>query len=416
MEGGKIPDENFVCQSGINISLFNLLSAMGQPVPSSLMEPSKYPENSGTKVDHLYRGSTVSNVVDPRSLLCLLPSEDHRLLKLRDKMQINVSGSDVSLISQEKFSASRLTNNGINSSSTVKPRGGWPKGRRRSKRPFLKEIAPRAPTTGYVIFLNEKRKIFKETHPDLPFGQVTKIIGNHWSSLSAEEKQKYLDQAEKDKKRYRDELKAYQKLNGHLPLMSRKYNIGNVTETKTKSNEPPMVTKTLEEEEMSNLYCKVCDQLFVSLHNKKEHLHGKHHLEAVAGDTCKSQTEDPGENPAKNDGACSQNKSIFAISRLIPEEDDDTNKTSSTCIPPTNMNQAIQDIISLNITREEEVDVLSERLMDAKNENAKLSEQLQQLKEQEQKLLKEQENAKDNSSLLMKQIDTLKMITTIFSK
>lgn len=416
MEGGKISDEDFVCQSGINISLFNLLSAMGQPVPSSLMEPSKFQENSGSEADNLYRGSAVSNVVDPRSLLCLLPSEDHRLLKLRDKMQINVSSSAGSLISRDKYSTSKLMGNGINSSSTVKSRGGWPKGRRRSKRPFLKEIAPRAPTTGYVIFLNEKRKIFKETHPDLPFGQVTKIIGNHWSSLSPEEKRKYLDQAEKDKKRYRDELKAYQKLNGHLPVMSRKYNIGNVAETKAKNKESPVITKTLEEEEMSNLYCKVCDQLFVSLHNKKEHLHGKHHLEAVAGDTSKNQTEDLGENPATNDGSCSH-KNIFTISRLVPEDDDDdANKTSSTSTPPTNMNQAIQDIISLNITREEEVDILSERLMDAKNENAKLNEQLQQLKEQEQKQLKEQENAKDSSFLLTKQIDTLKMIATMFRK
>lgn len=49
-----------------------------------------------------------------------------------------------------------------------KKRGGWPKGRKR--KPELKyEIRPpKAPATGYVIFLNERRKDYR----DMPFTEV----------------------------------------------------------------------------------------------------------------------------------------------------------------------------------------------------------------------------------------------------
>jgi len=48
-----------------------------------------------------------------------------------------------------------------------KKRGGWPKGRKR--KPELSEMRPpKAPATGYVLYLNEKRKQYK----DLPFPEV----------------------------------------------------------------------------------------------------------------------------------------------------------------------------------------------------------------------------------------------------
>jgi hypothetical protein len=51
-----------------------------------------------------------------------------------------------------------------------KKRGGWPKGRKR--KPELSEMRPpKAPATGYVLYLNEKRKQYK----DLPFPEVKYI-------------------------------------------------------------------------------------------------------------------------------------------------------------------------------------------------------------------------------------------------
>jgi hypothetical protein len=51
-----------------------------------------------------------------------------------------------------------------------KKRGGWPKGRKR-KPELLEMRPPKAPATGYVLFLNEKRKQYK----DLPFPEVKEL-------------------------------------------------------------------------------------------------------------------------------------------------------------------------------------------------------------------------------------------------
>lgn len=53
-----------------------------------------------------------------------------------------------------------------------KRRGGWPKGRKR--KPEIPGVKPpKAPLTAYVLFLNERRKYYKETRPELSFGAVS---------------------------------------------------------------------------------------------------------------------------------------------------------------------------------------------------------------------------------------------------
>lgn len=79
-----------------------------------------------------------------------------------------------------------------------KGRGGWPKGRKR--KPELLNLPPKAPATGYNLYLNEQRGFFKDS--TLQFYEITKIVGNKWSSLTLEEKKPYLDRAEEDKKRF----------------------------------------------------------------------------------------------------------------------------------------------------------------------------------------------------------------------
>lgn len=53
----------------------------------------------------------------------------------------------------------------------MKKKGGWPKGRKR-KPELLENRPPKAPSTGYVLYLNEKRKLFK----DMPFPEVSDIL------------------------------------------------------------------------------------------------------------------------------------------------------------------------------------------------------------------------------------------------
>ncbi|XP_058264686.1 high mobility group protein 20A isoform X3 [Hemibagrus wyckioides] len=70
--------------------------------------------------------------------------------------------------------------------------------------------APKAPLTGYVRFMNDRREQLRAERPDVPFPEITRMLGNEWSKLPPEEKQRYLDEAEKDKERYMRELEKYQ--------------------------------------------------------------------------------------------------------------------------------------------------------------------------------------------------------------
>ncbi|KAM9808118.1 high mobility group protein 20A [Neosynchiropus ocellatus] len=81
--------------------------------------------------------------------------------------------------------------------------------------------APKAPLTGYVRFMNDRREQLRAERPDVPFPEITRMLGNEWSKLPPEEKQRYLDEAERDKERYMRELEEYQKTEAYK-LFTRK--------------------------------------------------------------------------------------------------------------------------------------------------------------------------------------------------
>ncbi|XP_036391631.1 high mobility group protein 20A isoform X2 [Megalops cyprinoides] len=89
-------------------------------------------------------------------------------------------------------------------------RSSWTKGRKR-KKPVKDSNAPKAPLTGYVRFMNDRREQLRAERPDVPFPEITRMLGNEWSKLPPDEKQGYLDEAERDKERYMRELEKYQK-------------------------------------------------------------------------------------------------------------------------------------------------------------------------------------------------------------
>lgn len=81
--------------------------------------------------------------------------------------------------------------------------------------------APKAPLTGYVRFLNEHREKVRAENQNLPFHEVTKILGNMWSQLPSQQKQAYLEEAEKDKERYMKELEVYQQTDAYKNFVAR---------------------------------------------------------------------------------------------------------------------------------------------------------------------------------------------------
>lgn len=62
--------------------------------------------------------------------------------------------------------------------------------KRKKRRKALKDSnAPKAPLTGYVRFLNEHREKVRHERPELPFYEITKILGTMWSQMPQEQKQ-----------------------------------------------------------------------------------------------------------------------------------------------------------------------------------------------------------------------------------
>ncbi|EPQ03103.1 SWI/SNF-related matrix-associated actin-dependent regulator of chromatin subfamily E member 1 [Myotis brandtii] len=115
-------------------------------------------------------------------------------------------GGFVVAVKQERGEGPRASEKGSHEEEPVKKRG-WPKGKKRKK---ILPNGPKAPVTGYVRFLNERREQIRTRHPDLPFPEITKMLGAEWSKLQPTEKQRYLDEAEREKQQYIKELRAYQ--------------------------------------------------------------------------------------------------------------------------------------------------------------------------------------------------------------
>ncbi|CAI9735779.1 Hypothetical predicted protein [Octopus vulgaris] len=91
---------------------------------------------------------------------------------------------------------------------------GWTKGKKR-KATMKDKNAPKQPLTGYVRFLNERREKLRQENPNLSFSEITRQLGGEWSKLAPREKQRYLDDAEKDKERYLRDMEAYQKTDAY---------------------------------------------------------------------------------------------------------------------------------------------------------------------------------------------------------
>lgn len=51
--------------------------------------------------------------------------------------------------------------------------------------------------TGYILYSREVRKQIVQNNPESNFGEISKIVGNEWRSLPANEKQAWEERASK---------------------------------------------------------------------------------------------------------------------------------------------------------------------------------------------------------------------------
>ena len=110
---------------------------------------------------------------------------------------------------------------GNSETSSIKRRG-WPKGKKRAK--IFKDDrpnAPKKPVNGYVLFMNQRRSALMKENVGLPFAEITKLVGEEWSSMSHDQKASYLDAAKKQKEAYLKELKEYQESDSFKKLTTK---------------------------------------------------------------------------------------------------------------------------------------------------------------------------------------------------
>lgn len=74
---------------------------------------------------------------------------------------------------------------------------------------------PKRPMSGYFVFMEDFRKVYKEEHPDSKgVKEVAKEAGAKWKSMTDEEKKPYLDKAAELKAEYEKAMEAYNADNG----------------------------------------------------------------------------------------------------------------------------------------------------------------------------------------------------------
>uniref|UniRef100_A0A2P2KL43 FACT complex subunit SSRP1 n=2 Tax=Rhizophora mucronata TaxID=61149 RepID=A0A2P2KL43_RHIMU len=81
----------------------------------------------------------------------------------------------------------------------------------KNKKPKKKKDpnAPKKALNGYMFFSQVERENVKKNNPGIAFGDITRVIGDKWKSMTAEEKEPYEAMARADKKRYKEEVSGY---------------------------------------------------------------------------------------------------------------------------------------------------------------------------------------------------------------
>ncbi|KAJ9142107.1 High mobility group protein B3 [Pleurostoma richardsiae] len=85
--------------------------------------------------------------------------------------------------------------------------------RKYRRHPKPDENAPERPPSAYVLFSNKMRDDLKGRN--LTFTEIAKLVGEHWQSLTAAEKEVYETQAQTAKSKYNQQLAEYKKTPEH---------------------------------------------------------------------------------------------------------------------------------------------------------------------------------------------------------
>ncbi|XP_066278278.1 high mobility group protein 20A-like isoform X2 [Branchiostoma lanceolatum] len=333
----------------------------------------------------------------PTTLLSIQVENIHQQLTGGSSEDSGVSTASAQLLDGQQDQINQPTNE-----EPKKRKGGWPKGKKRKKE-TRDSNAPKAPVTGYVLYLTEQREKLKVEHPELPFTEMTRLLGSRWSALSQEDKQKYLDAAEVDKRRYIEELKAYQQSEAYQSWLKRQAakKLKCLVDVETIDGEVDSIVLDLEDDP-SDLYCKTCNQYFSSLHNKKEHMYGKQHLQMLTGEF-------------EREAELTKQEEDRLLSTSVDEPEClDRTAFLERYKGPNSTENMKMDIIEANTLREMEIGELRRSLEISRERHLQLQKQAQVYKLRLQKVESEVENMKAYGASLATQLDGLRMVPTLF--
>ncbi|ESO98342.1 hypothetical protein LOTGIDRAFT_231408 [Lottia gigantea] len=344
---------------------------------------------------------------------------------LVDSTDYDVSKKILCIQTIDTNTASTVTQ--TNNANMPKRKGGWPKGKKRKNTPEVK--APRAPLSGYVIYAMERRQQIKEINPELPFVEVTKILGQEWSSMSTDKKQKYLDEASADKQRYIDELKVFQQSEQYKNYIMKKrklkqINGGDVNDIIEciSDNYNPIID--VEDDSVGELHCRVCNQYFSSLHNKKEHMFGRQHLQAITGDLEKELANEQAQQQLQqHQNSIERLTTTTTVTSSLPGDTISISPLTSSphssfdsqhVADPLDMQSFIENFLQKNSEREQEIKCLRRNVQKAQEKHLSMLKEIQELQDYQEKSTTDLKNMVNYSGSVSAQIDGLKMVPTLF--
>lgn len=249
------------------------------------------------------------------------------------------------------------------------------------------------------MYLNKRREELKKTSPEMSFADVTKFLGSEWSQLCPSVKQEYLDKAAADKARYIRELKKYQESEEYQAnLKKKKLNWSLEQDDSTALNQ--LMTGEVDDEDGGVLHCKICDQYFVNLHNKQEHMLGKQHLAKLTAAFQSDQVIEQKKNKMN-----SSNKLTEEINAILSKP------LQQSAVPkPVDVEGFMDKIIAHNSARESKREDLQKKSQRLKEENEILLKEVENLQETANYYKLILANVKTYSAFIQAQIDSLSMV------
>jgi len=95
------------------------------------------------------------------------------------------------------------------SSDSSDGEGGRARKKRKKKKKTKDPKKPKRSMSSFMFFANDKRAQVRDEHPNLKITEIGKKLSEMWKVITPEEKQKYMDMAETDKKRYKSAMETY---------------------------------------------------------------------------------------------------------------------------------------------------------------------------------------------------------------